>query len=193
MYIEFQGKSPRVAESAFVAPTAMLIGDVVVGEESSIWFGVVLRADGGSIRIGARSAIEDNAVVHSRPHRTTVVGNDVTVGHCAVLDDCVIEDRALIGSTAVVLSGAIVGNSTVVGAGSVVTVDAHVPAGIVGAGAPLRARKPLEGRAAEWIAHSTTETLDQMHAYRRDGVGDPMLHETKSAARRRRPNVVASP
>src|SRR5215472_11187213 len=109
MFIEYRGKTPRVAASAFVAPSAMLIGDVSVGEESSIWFGVVLRADGGSIRVGARSAVEDNAVVHATEGGRTVIGDDVTIGHCAVLDDCTIEAGALIGSNAVVLQGAVVG------------------------------------------------------------------------------------
>jgi carbonic anhydrase/acetyltransferase-like protein (isoleucine patch superfamily) len=190
MYIEYRGKTPRVAASAFIAPTAVLVGDVTVGEESSVWFGVVLRADKGSIRIGARSSIEDNAVIHAREKRTTVVGNDVTVGHCAVLDDCTVEDGALVGSNAVVLKGASVGASAVVAAGSVVTVDATVPPGVVAAGSPVRIRKLLAGRSAEWVAHSAAETVDQMHAYRRDGLGDPMLHETKSSVRRRRSPVV---
>ena len=94
MFVEYRGKAPRVAARAFIAPTAVLIGDVLVGEEASIWFGVVLRADKGTIRIGARSSIQDNAVVHASERGSTRIGNDVTVGHCAVLDDCTIEDGA---------------------------------------------------------------------------------------------------
>lgn len=190
MYIEYLGKTPRVAASAFIAPTAVLVGDVTVGEESSVWFGAVLRADAGSIRIGARTSIEDNAVVHAREQRTTVIGNDVTVGHCAVLDDCTVGDAALVGSNAVVLSGAGVGASAVVAAGSVVTVDTVVPAGVVAAGSPVQIRKLIGGRSANWVAHSAAETVTQMRAYRQDGLGDPMLHETKSSARRRRSPVV---
>jgi carbonic anhydrase/acetyltransferase-like protein (isoleucine patch superfamily) len=193
MFIEYQGRTPRVSASAFIAPTAVLIGDVIVGDESSIWFGVVLRADRGSIRIGARSSVEDNAVVHAGEHRTTVIGDDVTVGHCAVLDDCTVENKALIGSNAVVLDGALVGESTVVAAGSVVVVDGRVEARSVVAGAPARVHKALAGRAAEWIAHSSAETLEQAHAYRRDGIGDPLHHETKTTQRRKHsPPVVTS-
>jgi carbonic anhydrase/acetyltransferase-like protein (isoleucine patch superfamily) len=192
MFIEYQGRTPRVAASAFIAPTAVLIGDVVVGEESSVWFGVVLRADRGSIRVGARSSIEDNAVVHAGERRTMTIGDDVTVGHCAVLDDCTVEDSALIGSNAVVLDGAIVGASTVVAAGSVVTVDEHLAARSVVAGAPAKVHKALAGRAAEWIAHSSQETLEQAHAYRRDGIGDPFQHETKSTKRGKRSAPVVS-
>jgi carbonic anhydrase/acetyltransferase-like protein (isoleucine patch superfamily) len=190
MFIQYRGKTPRIASSAFVAPTAILIGDVTVGDGSSIWFGVVLRADDGSISIGARSSIEDNAVIHATTGKTTKVGCDVTVGHCAVLDDCTIEDGALIGSNAVILGGAVVGESTVIAAGSVVTVDESVPARIVAAGAPATVRKTLAGRAAEWIAHSTIESNDQAQAYLRDNIGNPSQHELKSTTRRKRGDSV---
>jgi carbonic anhydrase/acetyltransferase-like protein (isoleucine patch superfamily) len=81
MIIEYRGRSPKVHQTAFVAPTAVLIGDVEVGPESSIWFGAVLRGDNGPIRIGARSSIQDNAVLHVSEHGQTVVDDDVTVGH----------------------------------------------------------------------------------------------------------------
>lgn len=190
MFIEYRGKSPRVAASAFIAPTAVLVGDVIVGEESSIWFGVVIRADRGTVRIGARSAVEDNAVIHATDDRTTIVGNDVTIGHCAVLDDCTIEDGALVGSNAVVLGGAIVGQHSVIAAGAVVTSDTHVPASVVAAGAPAKVRKAVAGRAAAWIAQSTSLSLAQAQAYRRDNIGDPSQHELKSTSRRKRGAVV---
>jgi carbonic anhydrase/acetyltransferase-like protein (isoleucine patch superfamily) len=191
MFIDYKGKAPRVAASAFVAPNAILIGDVVVGEGSSIWFGVVLRADTGKIRIGARSSIEDNAVIHASAGNATIVGNDVTVGHCAVLDDCTVHDGALIGSNAVVLNGAAIGAHTLVAAGSVVTAMEQVPESIVVAGAPAKVRKLLSGRAAEWIAHSTSDSIEQAQAYRRDNLGNPQGHELKSSARRRRGSVLA--
>jgi carbonic anhydrase/acetyltransferase-like protein (isoleucine patch superfamily) len=190
MFIDHRGKAPRVAASAFVAPTAILIGDVVVGEESSIWFGAVLRADSGTIRIGARTSIEDNAVIHASAGRGTVIGNDVTVGHCAVLDDCTIRSGALIGSNAVILNGAVVGANTLVAAGSVVTVDEQVPERTVAAGSPAKVRKLLSGRAAEWIAHSTSDSIEQARAYRRDNVGDPAAHEMKSPSRKRRGGTI---
>jgi carbonic anhydrase/acetyltransferase-like protein (isoleucine patch superfamily) len=185
MFIEYRGKSPRVASTAFVAPSAVLIGDVLVGEEASIWFGVVIRADKGSVRIGARSSIEDNAVVHAGHARVTGIGDDVTIGHCAVLDDCTVEDNALIGSNAVVLDGAVVGKNTVIAAGSVVTVDTKVPAEVVAAGVPATIHKLLAGRAAEWIAHSSRETLEQAREYRRDNIGDPLHHERMTTRRGR--------
>ena len=88
MIIEYRGKRPRVAASAFVAPTAVLIGDVEVGEEASVWFGAVIRGDNGPIRIGARSNVQDNSVLHVSENCETVLEDDVTVGHCAILEDC---------------------------------------------------------------------------------------------------------
>ena len=99
MLVTFRGKTPRVDPSAFVAPTAVLIGDVEVGPESSIWFGAVLRGDNGPIRVGARTSIQDNAVIHVTI--ATNIGDDVTIGHAAVMEDCTIEPKALIGSNAV--------------------------------------------------------------------------------------------
>jgi len=186
MFIEYRGKMPRVATTAFVAPTAVLVGDVIVGDDSSIWFGVVVRADRGTVRIGARSAIEDNAVIHATDDRITTVGDDVTIGHGTILDDCTIEDGALVGSNAVVLGGAVIGRGSVVGAGAVVSADTRVPASVVAAGVPARVRKAVAGRAATWIAQSTTASLAQAHDYRRDNIGDPQHHEVKTTSRRKR-------
>ena len=186
MFIEYRGKAPRVSATAFIAPTAVLIGDVEVGPEASIWFGVVLRADTGTIRIGARSSIEDNAVVHADGARTASLGNDVTVGHGAVLDGCTVEDEALIGSNAVVLDGAIVEQGAIVAAGSVVTGESRVAARTVVAGTPAILRKPVSGRAADWIAHAADDALRQSQSYRRDNIGDPQHHDFKSATSRKR-------
>jgi carbonic anhydrase/acetyltransferase-like protein (isoleucine patch superfamily) len=165
MIIEYRGRTPKVHPSAFIAPTAVLIGDVEVGEESSIWFGAVLRGDNGPIRIGARTSIQDNAVLHVSEHGETIVGDDVTVGHCAVMEDCRIERRALIGSNAVVLGGAVVGEGTLVAAGSVVGERSEIPAGVLAAGAPAKVKKPLEGEAAKWIEISADEYVKLSRSY----------------------------
>ena len=177
MFIDYRGKAPRVAASAFVAPTAILVGDVVVGEDSCIWFGVVLRADTGKIRIGARSSIEDNAVVHASAAGTTIVGSDVTVGHCAVLDDCTIRDGAQIGSNAVVLNGAHVGEQSLVAAGAVVVANAQIPPRVVVAGAPAVVKKTLEGASLGWVEHPGPEYVALSRSYLRHGIGDPAMHE----------------
>src|SRR5271168_3248612 len=107
MIVEFGGKRPNIHPTAFVAPTAVLIGDVEVGEESSIWFGAVLRGDNGPIRIGARTSIQDNSVLHVST--LTQIDDDVTIGHAAVMEDCHVKRHALIGSNAVLLNGSIIG------------------------------------------------------------------------------------
>lgn len=177
MIIEYRGKRPRVAASAFVAPTAVIIGDVEVGEEASIWFGTIVRGDNGPIKIGARANLQDNAVVHVSEGATTVIEDDVTVGHCAVLEDCTIGRGSLIGSNAVVLNGARVGESTLIGAGAVVAANAEIPPRVVAAGAPAKVKKALEGPAVEWVAHGSPEYVALSRSYLSHGIGDPEIHE----------------
>jgi carbonic anhydrase/acetyltransferase-like protein (isoleucine patch superfamily) len=165
MIIEYRGRVPRVDPSAFVAPTAVLIGDVHVGPESSIWFGAVLRGDNGPIRVGARSSIQDNAVLHVSEHGRTVIDDNVTVGHCAVMEDCHIKCKALIGSNAVILGGATVGEGSLIAAGSVVGEGAQIPDGVLAAGAPAKVKKPIEGEAAKWIEISADEYVKLSRSY----------------------------
>ena len=171
MIIEYRGCRPKVDPTAFIAPTAVLIGDVEVGAESSIWFGAVLRGDNGPIRVGARTSIQDNAVIHVSEHGRTLVDDDVTVGHCAVMEDCHIHRKALIGSNAVVLGGASVGEGSLIAAGSVVGENAQIPDGVLAAGSPARVKKPIEGEAANWIAISADEYVRLSRTYLDAGLG----------------------
>lgn len=173
MLLEYRGKRPRVHPSAFIAPTAVLIGDVEVGEDSSIWFGTVLRADNGPIRVGARTSVQDNAVIHVSEGFSTVIGSDVTVGHAAVMEDCDIGDGALIGSNAVVLNGARVGQKSLVAAGSVVAANARIPDGVLAAGAPAAVKKTLDGDAAHWIEIASAAYVSLSRSYLAQGVGSP--------------------
>lgn len=171
MIIEYRGKRPQVHPSAFIAPTAVLIGDVEVGEESSIWFGAVLRGDNGPIRIGARTSIQDNAVIHVSEHGQTLVDDDVTVGHAAVMEDCHIKRFALIGSNAVVLTSATVGERSLIAAGSVVGENAQIPDGVLAAGSPASVKKPLDGEAAKWIDISANEYVKLSRSYISERIG----------------------
>ncbi|HSJ05275.1 MAG TPA: gamma carbonic anhydrase family protein [Longimicrobiales bacterium] len=156
MIVPFGGKTPQVDPTAFVAPTAVLIGDVVVGAGSSIWFGAVLRADHATsgIRIGERTSIQDNCVLHVSEAGPTLVGDDVTVGHGAVFESCEIRRGALIGMNAVILHGAVVDEESLVAALSVVPAGMHVLPRTMVAGAPARFRKELTGEAARWVRDS---------------------------------------
>ena len=181
MFIEYRGKSPNVHPTAFVAPTAVLIGDVHVGERASIWFGAVIRADNGPILIGARSNVQDNAVLHVSENNRTVVGDDVTIGHCATMEDCRIEDGAVIGSNAVVLNGATVGRRAMIAAGSVVGMGATIPPEVLAAGAPAAVKKKLEGATAVWIDIASPEYVHLSRNYLQHGIGDPEMHELAEA------------
>ena len=181
MIIEYKGKTPEIHHSAFVAPTAVLIGDVVVGEEASIWFGTVVRGDNGPIRIGARANVQDNAVLHVSENNKTIIGEDVTIGHGAVLEDCTIEKGALIGTKVTVLNGATVGARALIAAGSVVGAGAKIPPETVAAGAPAVVKKKLEGASVWWVDAAGPEYVHLSRSYLKHGIGDPEMHELAEA------------
>ena len=181
MLIEYRGKRPKVHPSAFVAPTATLIGDVEVGPESSIWFGAVLRGDNGPIRIGARSSIQDNAVMHVSETGQTIVRDDVTVGHAAVMEDCVIENFALIGSNSTILGGSRIGERTLIAAGSVVGENSQIPASVMAAGAPAVVKKKLEGAPARWIEISSDEYVKLSRRYLDQKIDKLAVHESRAS------------
>lgn len=141
---DFQDARPRLGTKCFVAPNASVIGDVEIGSESSIWFGAVVRGDVYYIRIGDRTNIQDNSVIHvTTGKNATIVGNDVTVGHRVILHGCTIEDGALIGMGATVMDRAVVGRGTLVAAGSLVTEGTVLPPGVLVLGVPARPKRPL--------------------------------------------------
>ena len=156
-FLPFDGKEPRVAPDAFVAPTAVLIGDVIVEEGASIWFGAVLRADFNRIVVGAGSSVQDNCVVHTNEGLPTIIGQNVTVGHLSLLEGCTIEDEAIIGMGSIVLNRARVGERVMLAAGSVVNEDGDIPAEVVAAGAPAEVKKELDGSSSEWVASAARE------------------------------------
>lgn len=181
MFIEYRGKAPIVHPTAFIAPTAVLIGDVEVGESASIWFGVVIRGDNGPIRIGARSNVQDNAVIHVSENCMTAIGEDVTIGHCAAMEDCTIGDGALIGTNSVVLNGARVGKRSLIAAGSVVSANAVIPDEVLAAGVPAIVKKALSGTALAAVDHGGPEYVALSRAYLHHGLGDPEMHELAEA------------
>jgi carbonic anhydrase/acetyltransferase-like protein (isoleucine patch superfamily) len=184
MILPFGGRSPRIAASAFVAPTATIIGDVAIGEDSSVWFGAVLRGDTGRIEIGARTSVQDNAVVHTSEHRPTIIGDDVTIGHGAVLEGCTIERGALVGMNAVVLHDAVVGAESLIAAGSVVTDGTKIPPRSVAAGAPCKVRKPLEGVAAQWILRAGPAYVRLSRRYLQEHDTEPAGDHEPASGRR---------
>lgn len=167
LLIPFDGKAPRVHSTAFLAPTAVLVGDVTVGPEASVWFGAVLRGDHGEhgIVVGARTSIQDNCVVHVGTWGPTLVGEDVTVGHGAKFESCTIGDRTVVGMNAVILQNAVVGEECVLAANTVVLEGARIPPRSVVAGVPGKVKKALEGSAAEWISRGGRHYVALGRAY----------------------------
>jgi carbonic anhydrase/acetyltransferase-like protein (isoleucine patch superfamily) len=159
----FNGKAPRVADDVFIAPGAMVIGDVEIGPGSSVWFNVVIRADCNSVRIGAGTNIQDGAVLHVDPDAPLTIGDEVTVGHGAIVHGTTIGDRVLIGMGAVILSRSSVGNEALIAAGAVVPEDARIGEGMLAAGVPAREKRALDERNRGLL----TAGADHYRAYSR--------------------------
>src|SRR5215510_12599056 len=121
MIVEFEGKHPRIGKDVFIAPTAVIIGDVEIGDGVSVWYGVVLRGDEGRIVIGRGSNVQDNAVIHTTTEFPTILKENVTIGHGALLEGCTVEDGAVVGMGAIILHQVVIGEQAMVAAGSVVT------------------------------------------------------------------------
>lgn len=146
---------PTIDPTAFVHPDAVLIGDVRLGAESSVWPGAVLRGDESYIAVGARTSVQDGSVIHCTYDLPTVIGDDCVVGHIVHLEGCTVEDGALVGNGSVVLHRAVIGTGALVGSNAVVTNDTVVPAGAMALGVPA---KILEGRSHPAIIKLTAET-----------------------------------
>lgn len=152
MIIEYKGKRPQIADNVYIAPNATVIGDVVIGEGSSVWFGAVIRGDTGPIRIGAGVSVQDNCVIHVNDRDDTIIGNEIVIGHGAILEGCVIGDGVLIGMNATVLSGARVGEQAVIAAGAVIREGFEVPAKTLAAGVPAKLLRQLTPDMLERIS-----------------------------------------
>jgi carbonic anhydrase/acetyltransferase-like protein (isoleucine patch superfamily) len=149
LIIPYNGVQPQIAEDAFIAPTATIIGNVIIGSQANVWFGAVLRGDEGQIIIGERVSVQDNSVIHTNHNHGTIIEADVTIGHAAVLEGCRIEQGALIGMNATVLDGAVVGSRALVAAGSVVRENQVIPPDTLAAGVPARLKGPLSAAAQQ--------------------------------------------
>jgi len=166
----FGGKTPAVHPTAFVAEGAVVIGDVEVGERSSIWFGCAVRGDVNQVRIGARTNIQDLTVLHvtSKTHPTHV-GDEVTVGHRVVLHGCTIKDRCLVGIGSVVMDGAVVGPESVVGAGALVPPGMVVPPRTLVMGAPAKVKRDLTVEEIEALRRSADNYVEYTARYVAEG------------------------
>jgi len=171
MILPHQGMNPEIPESCFIAPSADVIGDVKMGENSSVWFQVVIRGDVNSIRIGSRTNIQDGAILHVTRNKPPMrgaplqVGDDVTIGHRVTLHGCTVKNRILIGMGATILDGAVINDDSIVAAGALVTKDKVFPP-----------RSLIQGSPAKVVRELTSDEISMLKASALNYVGDTALY-----------------
>src|SRR5437773_11076340 len=166
MIIEYKGKRPKISPSAFIAPTAVLIGDVTVGDEASIWWGAVLRSDqyANPIVVGARTSVQDNCVIHSG-EAPTIIEEDCTIGHGAIMEGPLIKRAAIIGMNVTLLEDAEIGEESLIAAGSVVAPHTKIPPRWLSAGAPAKDKKKLGPDALHWSKIDSSTYVNLCKSY----------------------------
>ena len=162
----YHGVTPTIADTAFIEDTAVIVGDVVIGSESSVWFHSVVRGDVNFIRIGQRTNVQDLSLLHVT-HDTypLIIGDDVTIGHHAVLHGCTIQNRVLVGMGAVLMDGVVVGDDCLIGAGALVTEHTKIPPGSLVIGAPARVKRPLREAELAWLKTSARNYVQYARDY----------------------------
>jgi len=162
----FAGNTPAVHESAFVAPTASIIGNATLAEDSSAFYGVSVRADTAAISVGAGSNLQDNVVLHADPGFPCTVGERVSVGHAAVVHGCTVEDDCLVGMGATILNGAVIGAGSLVAAGAVVLEGTVVPPRSLVAGVPGKVRRELTAEEYDGVRANASRYIELAKAHR---------------------------
>lgn len=169
LILPFEGVVPIIDSSAFIAPTAVVTGDVVIGADSNVWFGCVLRGDTDVIRIGKRTNIQDGTVVHtSSAGLGAIIGDEVTIGHMALIHACTLESGCFIGMKACVMDGAVVESGAMVAAGAVVTPGKRVPKGELWGGTPARKLRFLTEEDLSWFGETIDRYVHLGEIYRRE-------------------------
>jgi carbonic anhydrase/acetyltransferase-like protein (isoleucine patch superfamily) len=178
MIYPHQGRWPQIHETAYIAPSADLIGDVSIGEESSLWFQVVVRGDVNSITIGNRTNVQDHSMLHvSRPNiglpgkekgSPLKIGDDCTIGHRVTLHGCTVGNRILIGMGAIIMDDAVVGDDCIIGAGALITQGMNIPSGSLVIGAPAKVARPLKPEEIAFLKKSAQNYIGDSREYLRN-------------------------
>jgi carbonic anhydrase/acetyltransferase-like protein (isoleucine patch superfamily) len=168
MIRDFKEKTPRMHSSTFVADDAVIIGDVEIGEDSSVWFGSIIRGDVNFIRIGARTNIQDGTIIHvsSKTH-STILEEEITVGHRVTLHGCYVERRSLIGIGAILLDGVRIGKNSLVAAGSLLTPDTQIPPRSLVMGSPARVKRELTEDEIAMLERRWRDYVELAKAYKK--------------------------
>lgn len=165
----FQGIKPTIPMSCFIEETGVVIGDVVMGEQCSVWFHAVIRGDVNYIRIGERTNVQDLCMLHvTHDTHPLIIGHEVTIGHNVVLHGCTIKDRVLVGMGAIIMDGAVIGEDSVVGAGALVTEGTIVPSKSLILGSPAKVKRPVTPRELAWIKESAENYVKYARQYLSD-------------------------
>ena len=162
---EIKSQRPVVDQSAWIAPTAQLIADVQIFADASIWFGAVIRADNTTIRVGARTNVQEGAMLHSDQGAPLTIGEDCTIGHHAILHGCSVGDRTLIGMGAIVLNNAMIGEDCIVGAGALITEGKRFPPFSLIVGSPARVVRVLGEAELDTLKASASHYVDKARLY----------------------------
>ena len=166
MVLSFKDKTPQIDSSVYIAQSAMVVGNVVIDEESSVWFNAVVRGDVNYIRIGKRTNIQDGCVLHvAREKYPLIMGDEVTVGHNATLHACTIASRCLIGMSAVVMDGSEIGENCIIGAGALVTPRTVIASGNMAVGSPAKIKRKLTDDEIQSISDSASHYVDDVKSY----------------------------
>jgi len=175
MIRSYQGKTPQIATGCYIDPSAQILGDVVIGESSSVWMNAVVRGDVNSIRVGACTNVQDCAVLHGQRNLyQVVIGDWVTIGHNATVHGCVVGDMVVIGMGATVLNNARIGEGCIIAAGSVVPEHTVVPPRTLWAGVPAKLRREISDKDYELIREYAKNYLDYVEIYLSEGAGDKL-------------------
>lgn len=179
MIRSFKGMAPKIDESAFIAEGAVIIGDVTIGKESSIWYNCVVRGDVNFITIGDRTNIQDLSMLHvthkknaQDPGAPLVIGSDVTVGHSVTLHGCTIEDGAFIGMQAIIMDNVVVGKGSLVGARALVTEGTVIPPGTLWVGSPAKYKRDLTPDEIAWLGRSPGNYVRYSRDFKEDGLSE---------------------
>ncbi len=167
MEYTYHGKKPETGKSAFVAPSADIVGDVVLGEDSSVWYNTTIRGDLAAIRIGRGTNIQDNSVMHVDEDTPATVGDYVVVGHNAILHGCTIGNNSLIGMGSIILNRAVIGSECVVGAGALVTENKRFPDRSLIVGSPAKAIRTLEDKDVARIKDAAERYIKKAKEHRK--------------------------
>ncbi len=166
MILKFKEFYPKIDPSAWIAPSADLIGNIEIGEDSSVWFGCVIRSDINEVKIGKNTNIQDLSCIHTDTNSKTIIGNNVTVGHKVMLHGCIIEDNCLIGMSATILDNAVIGEGSIVGANSLVTAGKVFPSRSMIMGSPAKVVKQLSQEDVDKLIAHAGRYVEYKNEYR---------------------------